>query len=115
MTELRRRETRSPVGSVLRAHWACVGSNALFRRGRAGLRRARPLVRGGVTHRYAAALAAIWFETVPPCLREGPEAKAPAQRGLSRRPDCARAGLRRARAHDSDLAPKRSQLKGTER
>jgi len=42
-----------------------VGSGDWFVAGEQALR-ARPLVRRVVTHRYAAASAAIWFETFRP-------------------------------------------------
>ena len=85
-------------------------SGSSFRRERAGLRRARSLVR----RRRNAPLRRR------PCLDQGskrlnhnqakrPEAKTSAQRGLSRRPDCARAGLRRARAHEDALSSRASK------
>src|SRR5437764_11348570 len=40
--------------------------------------------------------------------RQGPKVKTAAQRRLSLRPDCARAGLRRARAHERNLSPRGS-------
>src|SRR3954454_4102104 len=43
--------------------------------------------------------------------RRGPKAKTAAQRRLSRRPDCARAGLRRARAHETNLSPEDPQTR----
>ena len=114
MTVLRRRRRGLPSAPCREHIGLGWGSDGWFVAGEQALR-ARPLVRGVVTCRYAAALAAIWFETVRPLLRERPEAKTAAQRRLSRRPDCARAGLCRARAHDSGLPPKRFQLKGTKR
>src|SRR5437764_15150183 len=43
--------------------------------------------------------------------RQGPKVKTAAQRRLSLRPDCARAGLRRARAHERNLAPRGSSTR----
>src|SRR3954453_3827579 len=55
--------------------------------------------------------AAPGFGTFEPRGRQRPEAKTPAKRGLSRRPDRARAGLCRARAHESGLSPRASKAK----
>jgi len=70
--------------------------------------RARSLVRGGVTRRYAAAWTARGFETFKPRTTKGRRLSRGAA-GLSRRPDRARAGLRRARAHESDLSSRASK------
>jgi hypothetical protein len=71
------------------------------------------LLRGVVTHRYAAALAAVRFEAFKPKAAKGRRLRLGVA-GLSRRPHCARVGLCRARAQEAGL-PSRDPKTNTAR